>query len=211
MMETIKPTLVAHFKPALLARMTMVPYLPISPEALGEITRLKLDAVIHRLRNNQRIEGSYSDEMVKHIGWVVVGLLACGPLTANAAEDKGKVKEVKVEYAPGKTAILKYEDLKEGDGDEAKKGTKVTVHYTGWLTDNTKFDSSKDRNRPFTFALGAGMVIKGWDEGVQGMKVGGVRKLIIPYQLAYGEAGRPPVIPARAELTFEVELLKINP
>jgi peptidylprolyl isomerase len=105
---------------------------------------------------------------------------------------------------------LKYVEQKEGTGAEAKEGDKVQVHYTGWLKDGTKFDSSKDRGQPFAFTLGAGQVIKGWDEGVAGIKVGGKRKLIIPYELAYGENGRPPVIPPKAELTFEVELLKVN-
>jgi FKBP-type peptidyl-prolyl cis-trans isomerase len=105
---------------------------------------------------------------------------------------------------------LKYEDQVVGDGTEAVPGKSVEVHYTGTLADGTKFDSSHDRRRPFTFKLGAGQVIKGWDEGVAGMKVGGKRKLVIPYQLAYGERGHPPVIPARAELTFIVELLKVN-
>src|SRR5262249_17232790 len=104
---------------------------------------------------------------------------------------------------------LKYEDLEEGQGAEAKSGDRVQVHYTGWLKDGKKFDSSKDRDQPFEFNLGKGEVIKGWDEGVAGMKVGGKRKLIIPYDLAYGKRGRPPVIPPEAELTFEVELLDI--
>src|SRR5262249_33850408 len=104
---------------------------------------------------------------------------------------------------------LKYVELKEGTGEAAKAGDTVSVHYTGWLKDGKKFDSSVDRGRPFSFKLGAGMVIKGWDEGVAGMKVGGKRKLIIPSELAYGKSGRGP-IPPDAELTFEVELLQIK-
>ncbi|MET0087091.1 MAG: FKBP-type peptidyl-prolyl cis-trans isomerase [Sedimenticola sp.] len=104
---------------------------------------------------------------------------------------------------------LKYEDLVEGDGEQAKAGNNVTVHYTGWLTDGSKFDSSLDRNDPFRFPLGAGRVIRGWDEGVEGMKVGGKRKLTIPPQLGYGAAGAGGVIPPNATLVFEVELLEV--
>lgn len=105
---------------------------------------------------------------------------------------------------------LIYEDLTLGTGDEAKAGQRVSVHYTGWLTDGTKFDSSKDRNDPFAFPLGAGHVIKGWDEGVQGMKTGGVRKLTIPPHLGYGARGAGGVIPPNATLVFEVELLQVS-
>ena len=101
-------------------------------------------------------------------------------------------------------------DLKMGDGAEAVKGKRAKVHYTGTLIDGSKFDSSVDRGEPFTFMLGAGQVIKGWDEGVAGMKVGGKRKLTIPYQMAYGEQGRPPKIPAKATLIFDIELLGVE-
>src|SRR5207302_1786577 len=105
---------------------------------------------------------------------------------------------------------LKYQDIKEGTGEAAKASDKVEVHYTGWLTDGTEFDSSRDRGEPFPFPLGAGRVIKGWDEGVAGMKVGGKRKLWIPSKLGYGEGGYGSDIPPNAELVFEVELLKIK-
>jgi len=103
---------------------------------------------------------------------------------------------------------LKYEDLAEGEGDSVVAGKTVRVHYTGWLTNGSKFDSSLDRNDPFSFPLGAGRVIRGWDEGVQGMKVGGRRKLTIPPHLGYGAAGAGGVIPANATLVFEGELLE---
>jgi len=105
---------------------------------------------------------------------------------------------------------LKIEELVEGDGDLAAAGQQVSVHYTGWLTDGTKFDSSVDRNEPFKFGLGRGMVIQGWDEGVVGMKIGGKRKLTIPPQLGYGARGAGGVIPPNATLVFEVELLGIQ-
>jgi FKBP-type peptidyl-prolyl cis-trans isomerase FkpA len=108
---------------------------------------------------------------------------------------------------------LQYEDTVAGSGAAAQAGQDVTVHYTGWLYSNgvkgAKFDSSKDRNDPFQFSLGAGMVIKGWDEGVQGMQVGGTRVLVIPPQLGYGARGAGGVIPPNATLMFEVELLGV--
>ncbi len=105
---------------------------------------------------------------------------------------------------------LIIEDVTVGEGAVAATGQKVTVHYTGWLTSGAKFDSSKDRNDPFVFPLGGGSVIKGWDEGVQGMKVGGKRKLTIPPALGYGARGASGVIPPNATLVFEVELLGVS-
>ncbi|MBD3161841.1 MAG: FKBP-type peptidyl-prolyl cis-trans isomerase [Candidatus Eisenbacteria bacterium] len=105
---------------------------------------------------------------------------------------------------------LKYIDIVVGDGASPEPGDRVQVHYTGWLADGTKFDSSVDRGQPFTFPLGEGRVIRGWDEGVATMKVGGKRRLIIPSDLAYGPQGRPPVIPPAAELTFDVQLLGVQ-
>jgi len=105
---------------------------------------------------------------------------------------------------------LKYEDLKVGDGQIAESGMTAQVHYTGWLTDGTKFDSSVDRGQPFSFKLGAGQVIRGWDEGVKGMRVGGKRKLTIPPDMGYGAAGAGGVIPPNATLIFDVELLGLQ-
>jgi len=105
---------------------------------------------------------------------------------------------------------LEIEDITVGNGDTAAAGHHVTVHYTGWLTDGQKFDSSKDRGDPFDFPLGGRRVIAGWDEGVQGMRVGGVRKLTIPPELGYGARGAGGVIPPNATLVFEVELLEIG-
>ncbi len=104
---------------------------------------------------------------------------------------------------------LKYEDLQVGTGATAKSGDPATINYTGWLTDGTKFDSSLDRNKPFNFTIGIGQVIAGWDEGVQGMKVGGTRLLVIPPTLGYGSTAQG-TIPANSTLVFEVQLVSVN-
>ena len=105
---------------------------------------------------------------------------------------------------------LEYSDQKKGAGEYATRGDVVVVHYTGWLTDGKKFDSSHDQGEPFSFKLGVDEVIKGWDEGVAGMQVGGKRKLWVPPELGYGRQGALPEIPPNAELIFEVELLEIR-
>ena len=117
------------------------------------------------------------------------------------------VDTTKMTRAP---AGLWYTDVAAGQGVEAEPGRTVRVHYTGWLPNGKKFDSSRDRGEPFAFTLGAGQVIPGWDEGVKGMKVGGRRKLVLPPQLAYGDAGAPPDIPPAATLVFDVEVLDIR-
>ena len=134
---------------------------------------------------------------------LTAAVVAAVALAVNA--DHKPVKDVKIVTTD---SGLKYQDLKVGTGTAAKTGDTVEVHYTGWLSkDGTKFDSSVDRKEPFEFKIG-GRVIKGWNEGVVGMKPGGKRKLIIPAKLAYGEKGRGE-IPGNAELVFDVELLKI--
>jgi FKBP-type peptidyl-prolyl cis-trans isomerase len=130
-------------------------------------------------------------------GWMISG---------TQGGDKDKKKEEIITTKSG----LKYVEQKLGDGKVAKAGDTVDVHYTGTLTNGKKFDSSRDRNEPFTFDLGKGKVIKGWDEGVAGMKEGGKRKLIIPPELGYGKSGAGKVIPPDATLIFEVELLKVK-
>jgi len=138
--------------------------------------------------------------------FIAVALTGCTSESAKSDQPKeATVSSTNV----GSNSELKIEDIKVGDGVEATSGKSVSVHYTGTLENGTKFDSSRDRG-PFEFNLGAGEVIKGWDQGVVGMKVGGVRKLTIPSELGYGARGAGGVIPPNATLIFDVELLEVN-
>jgi len=144
------------------------------------------------------------------IGLGLIGLCALPAYTESRQSDKDKDKDKSEKKVITSKSGLKYEDLKVGTGEEAKSGTTVEVHYTGWLKDGKKFDSSLDRKQPFSFKLGAGTVIKGWDEGVAGMKVGGKRTLTIPPELGYGARGAPGAIPPNSTLIFDVELLQVQ-
>lgn len=146
--------------------------------------------------------------------------LACGEPGVDADRDDPFADPATTEYAPElgvdldeitrTESGLLYRDIVEGEGPIAESGRVVAVHYTGWLPDGTPFDSSRDRDQLFVFDLGAGHVIQGWDEGVEGMRVGGQRQLVIPPHLAYGEEGAGGVIPPNATLVFEVELFEVE-
>jgi FKBP-type peptidyl-prolyl cis-trans isomerase FkpA len=175
----------------------------IPPSRFGEVSR-------HRRINPQHI----GDILYRFLVLLSVGALACG-----GSGDAGKTPEgagFSASLGVDTTAMtktpsgLRYQDVTQGEGTEATPDHTLSVHYTGWLPNGEKFDSSRDRNEPFSFTLGAGQVIAGWDEGVAGMKVGGRRKLVIPSDLGYGTAGAPPDIPPGATLVFDVELLDVR-
>jgi FKBP-type peptidyl-prolyl cis-trans isomerase len=150
--------------------------------------------------------------MTKRILFVLTAAVLAGAL-ALAATGCGKDKKTSYDSGPtatGSTPAVQITDELIGAGAEAQQGDTLVVHYTGTLSDGTKFDSSIDRNEPFEFTLGAGEVIQGWEQGFAGMKVGGKRRLVIPPELAYGEVGAGDSIPPGATLTFEVELLEIR-
>jgi len=140
------------------------------------------------------------------VGWLRDLLLGSSSKPAAAS---GPTKVADSDYETTSTG-LQYHDLSSGTGPSPNKGQKVTVHYSGWLTNGKAFDSSRKKNKPFTFEIGRRKVIRGWDEGVMTMKVGGLRQLKVPSALGYGTVGSPPVIPKNATLIFEVELLSLS-
>ena len=142
---------------------------------------------------------------------ILTALVAIGLACSGSDSSSSSNNEVKVDTYTTTPSGLQYKDLIVGSGEEARQGARAVVHYTGWLLDGTKFDSSLDRGKPFEFVLGRGQVIRGWDEGVATMNVGGKRELVIPSDLAYGERGAAGgLIPPGATLKFEVELIELR-
>lgn len=142
--------------------------------------------------------------MRRWIHWLMLTVIVFAGMTACGGSNGTEEEVITIDSG------LQYVELEVGEGDSPGLGDTVVVHYTGWLEDGTKFDSSLDRGEPFEFQIGMGGVIRGWDVGISTMKVGGKRKLIIPPELAYGSEGRGDVIPPNATLTFEVELLDVR-
>ena len=142
--------------------------------------------------------------------YLILAALVTIGVACNQSDSSLSSSEVDMDQYTTTPSGLQYKDLTVGSGEEARQGATAVVHYTGWLLDGTKFDSSLDRGTPFEFAIGKGQVIKGWDEGVGTMNVGGKRELIIPPDLAYGDRGAGGVIPPGATLKFEVELIEFR-
>lgn len=151
---------------------------------------------------------AYLDEVSKSFQ-VTTSTVSLGEIKSEVSTTSSPISTTEAPVLPN-SAGLQIETLREGSGEPVKNGDVVSVHYTGLFTDGKKFDSSVDKNRPFSFKIGDGRVIKGWDMGVLGMKVGEKRKLVIPPELGYGARGKGPV-PPNAVLIFEIELLEINP
>jgi FKBP-type peptidyl-prolyl cis-trans isomerase FkpA len=151
--------------------------------------------------------------MVRSVSWLMVGLVVLGSACSKRVAEPGGSDFKPAEAAPVDPGPAKLEitDDVVGTGPTATPGDTVRVHYTGTLMNGVKFDSSRDRGKPFDFKLGTSAVIKGWDDGVVGMKVGGKRRLAIPQALAYGDDGSPPTIPPKAGLKFDIELIEVNP
>lgn len=151
--------------------------------------------------------------LVLAVSTAAASIIGCQPQQPEQPQESIQPPAAEQPVPPGvpqeDVTELQTEDVVVGEGEEAQPGDAVTVHYTGWLTDGTQFDSSRTNGQPFRFILGEGMVIEGWDEGVQGMRVGGQRRLIIPPDMAYGEQGAGGVIPPNATLVFDVELLGV--
>ena len=137
-------------------------------------------------------------------------VIGCCLIVTGCASESPEERDRKVAEMSASVTSLQVEDTKVGSGPEVQAGQRVSVHYTGTLMDGTKFDSSRDRNEPFEFRLGAGEVIPGWDQGVRGMRVGGTRKLTVPASLGYGARGVGGVIPPNAALKFDIELLAVK-
>lgn len=180
--------------------------------SLGVIVACGLLLVVAQLTSGN--SSALADELSKTQAAVVAPATSDHPVV-NDPKLIAMNSDSESEQTTGKNAVttasgLKYIEIKEGDGATPQRGQTVVVHYTGTLEDGTKFDSSRDRNQPFSFKLGVGQVIKGWDEGLSTMKVGGRRQLIIPPELGYGPRGAGGVIPPNATLIFDVELLRIS-
>jgi peptidylprolyl isomerase len=179
-----------------------------------EYIRLVNKQAVYNVRSVVRELHKMNTKMYKRVPCLFGLLLSFGITTEAtlAAPNSAKKENIKMAQAQEVTTPsgLKYTDEVIGNGPSPRNGQTVSVHYTGWLTNGTKFDSSLDRGQPFSFTLGQGQVIKGWDEGVASMKIGGKRKLTIPPDLGYGSRGAGGVIPGNATLVFEVQLLGVQ-